>query len=540
MVRKLTITVMVVVAWSVPAQDFPLLRSGKCMLFARGRNPRCYPSAAPLQPSSVGLIEFKTNGNVTYRWANCNHTDYASTAELMEDIDKQMRSNSKEIVSVTILSDKDTPLNILRTGTKDTLWSIDEVLINAPAHYYKIVRSNEGVEDEFIGPAGRTKLKNSPQYYTTRPVGFGVRKRISQDNNVYDIDYIDEKTGKTLFVKGIKDLPTSYEVESEDAEQIGDDDNAPFMNFCDNTDCYEWIPGEKTTVNEIPYWQIHFSPEVWYYPRNPATGEPLIAHELRMDYETATQKRKESVQNQTDQNLQRYRNPFFCDSASTVISFVLVGTDEELKNKKELVLSSIEAGSETVFEHYPPRAYIFGIGDFLMMQSCLLKVYGVNDAERMILGDMSTRCPGWQIKDKINGKVLFPLSKRIKGNFEKDETQRDDIFMYNKCPCVYESELNGLTPVQARKYLRMPIPSCSLFDMYKAGGYYILAKKYLKNPDDQKLIGTRLSRLSLIIEMKKKELQSLSMEIAADKKDKKCPSSWVDAMPDSWGKIAIK
>lgn len=154
---KILYLIIVLVISVFGQYDFPLLKSGRMFLFAKGNNDRCYTSASPLRPTHVGLLEFMGSGTIKYSWANCNHHDYASTIELVDEIMKSL-SKQKEI-GIEYLNQKESPVYIVKTTTKDTLWSIDEALINANSMYYKVVRSYESVEDVFEGASGRTLLK---------------------------------------------------------------------------------------------------------------------------------------------------------------------------------------------------------------------------------------------------------------------------------------------------------------------------------------------------------------------------------------------
>lgn len=70
---------------------------GSDWIIAQGVNERIYPSALPLVPNVVVYASFKNKYGgdlrVEVRWANCQHREFRSTAEVVDYILNEFRDN---------------------------------------------------------------------------------------------------------------------------------------------------------------------------------------------------------------------------------------------------------------------------------------------------------------------------------------------------------------------------------------------------------------------------------------------------------------
>ena len=142
---------------------------------------------------------------------------------------------------------------------------------------------------------------------------------------------------------------------------------------------------------DLGRWQIHFHPEIWFYPRDPFTGNPVIVDQLKMGPSNA-QSMKSSAINSNDMQSKYYKNPYLSDSASVSMSFAFTLDPGPPMNQRDFIwLSGAEAGSKVVYEHYPTKMYRVNSNDDI--EAAVRLLYSSSNKDELRAQTIDERCP---------------------------------------------------------------------------------------------------------------------------------------------------
>lgn len=541
-------------------EDFPLW--GSSWVVADGSNQRIYPSVLTLIPSELCVIEFinettNTKKKVKLHWSNYKKKDYWGTAEITGNVDRDLSSNQIKIEFDDI--NKHKGIDIAYQTYNDTLWTVNnEILRSFREEGYDYAEKTQGnVKKTYIRFGGgeealKTELTDESGYSKEKPYAWVRKQKTYNEREKFTYEVWDEEEQKYFYYKqqngsesNKENVPltngTITKVKSISKLDVSEDE---ISEYCDDEYYYLKIDESKAefkTAN-IGYWQVHVYPEVWYYPRDYTDGKPFIHDDLKATIEAAMQKKAQSLDNPNDNDLKYWRDPYLCDSTSTIISFAFI-EDGPLKERESIWLSGSAIGSTISFEHYPRKMYNVGR---LGLRTAVLMLYSNGDEEESFARTLDTRCPGWEAIDEINGREIFPPNLRSNdGKYQKNWNVNDGVFTYNGCPCARESRLGNKTKVEVRKFIFKPVPTCSYDDMTYAKGFYTRMAPILIAPRDQQILSEKLTELNSVISVREENYKKLVIHYAGSflgtttgasaiayeylfkKKEESCPDNWV-------------
>lgn len=504
---------------------FPLWNSS--WIICQSDNNRVFPSVAPLRPKTIMYVSFNefyqtqpvaTNKyQVRIRWANCNHKDYACTADLIKDVLTQFQSNDITVSDTAI--NCDSLINIVYNTYNDTVWTLDKALA-VQSKFDRFYRKTDGDPVE-IGLDGKYDLMNNPVYTIDKPTAWGRRVRQDPaDSKKYSIELeVELSEGKTQSQWIENTASTSSQSEGD------------FTDYCDDKYCYEGVHDYAFKTEKLGYWQVHIFPVICYYPRDAASGMPNLKAPP-IGRKEAFDKKKQSVNDPTNVNLKDYRNPYLSDSASSIISlsFTDDGSNQNPMNKRQFVwLSGSQTGSKMQYEHFPTKMYRVESEMASDVQKAILESYSDDADEAEEMATLDTRCPGWEAIDEINSKIIFPIKDRQSGIIKQDNSINTGIFTYNDCPCTFISPYN-MTAAQLRKIIYKAVPSCSYESMKKAINFYSKLQSILTAPDDQKMLLGRIVTCQQLMKVRE-SIYSTDKSRDWSKNEVGCPQTWVDLLP---------
>lgn len=525
---SLLISVAIATSFSQNLSNFPLW--GSSWAVAQGDNKNIYASALPLVPEKIAIMDFSSRKGVTVSWANLCNRGYKSTADLLDDIRNQMQKSYKYIAYSDI--GKGNLIDIVYNPFNDTVWSGDNE-VSKKIGYYVSVGRKTATSDSLFGPADINKLHSTPLFLREKPIYYGVRRATTTDNAVYSLESTDDD-GSVIYLENNQYLQQQAQTGGVRDADIGNanlsalSETSPFQSFRKGNYLYEYIPVSYVfrTAN-IGFWQVHVHPEMWYYPRDPFKGFPLLNDPIKMDFATACARKKQSIDNPKVIDYLYNRNPYFSDSASVVISFAFVnqpGTDMTRLNSIPLSDSSVDVN------HHPDKMYrVTGIGivnNWDVCKTAIYQLYSQDTGEEARCKDIDSRCGLWMQTDKQNGERIFPAALQKSGTrLVRDKTIDNGIFVYNDCPCQSISVLKNLTPVQLQRLLYLTPPLCDRTDMIKAISLYKTMTKYLTVKKDQELLLKRIGSLQAIVDDRDKKAAAAGIDWGQPNKN--CPATWV-------------
>ncbi|MBN2436254.1 MAG: hypothetical protein JXK07_13395 [Spirochaetes bacterium] len=523
--------VIVSLSWSITAQNlssFPLW--GSSWIVAQGNNKKIFPSALPLKPCKLAIIEFKSNRSIALAYANLNHRTYRCTAELVEDIKLQMKKNTVEVPFESILTGG--IVNISYRLFDDTLWTGDPNILDYFTKYKYIGRLTVKTDSSF-STNNINKLKNNPVFFRSKPVYYGIRSSTFTEDIKYSIESVDDD-GHTIFLENENYFAVNSSTK-KDMNGMGTVNlqalkkETPFVNYKKGSAIYEYIPCEYDfKTSNVGYWQVHVHPEVWYYPRDPFDGHGLVFDELKMTDVTAQEKRTASLNAPDNLDLKYYRNPLLSDSASVIISFAFCN----IPNTNMTRIESISLVDTTVqINHFPPRMYRVPDAslptNWVNYSSALYQLYSKDAVDEKRNRNLDSRCPAWQVIDRKNANLIFPEALQEPGRLVRDRNIDDGLFNYNDCPCSRIPSLKNLTPVQLQRLVFLTPPLCDRSDMIKALKLYDQIAPYLKKKADQDLIVQKKATVLKVLQ--ERDTRAAKAGVSWSQPNERCPGTWVDS-----------
>jgi hypothetical protein len=529
---KLSLLVIAAISTAFPQNpgNFPLW--GSSWVVAQGDNKNIYASALPLVPEKLAIMDFSSRKGVTVSWANLCKRGYKSTADLLEDIKTQTQKNSKFIACSDI--GKGELIDIVYNPFNDTVWSGDDE-VSKKIGYYASVGRKTSTDDSLFGPADINKLHSAPRFLREKPIYYGVKNATASDIAVYSLESTDDGDS-IIYLENRQYLQQQDQSGGVRDANIGTanlsalSETSPFQSFRKGNYIYEYIPVKYVfrTAN-IGFWQVHIHPEMWFYPRDPFNGHPLLNDSIKMDFVTACARKKQSIDNPRVIDYQYNRNPFFSDSASVVISFAFVnkpGTAMTTLNSILLVDSSVDVS------HHPDKMYrVTGLGIANNWDACktaVYQLYAQDTGEEARCRNIDSKCgPSlWAQTDRQNGERIFPAVLQKSGiKLVRDRSVDNGIFVYNDCPCQAVSNLKNLTPVQLKRLIYLSPPLCDRADMVKAVELYKKMVQILTVKEDQAFLLKRIGSLQAIID--DRDTKAAAAGIDWSHPNQNCPTTWV-------------
>jgi hypothetical protein len=552
--------------------DFPLW--GSEWVVSDGQNNGVYRSSLKLAPKDIMKVHFSSDKrSITVCWANCKQRQWNSTAQTLEHIEKEwgskkltakkIRFEDKWVFQASIDQKICYPIDINYQTYNDTLWTAHKQAFLLMDRYgYRSVTIKVGEKETVYSDwQGKLRLERElaegPAYTTEKPVAFATRAETQDDRDIFDyrVKYGDEEVYIENMESSVKEVAGSrvaYKASRRPVPHV--EDANTLVSDQENTDwrqngyVNEYIRYLDFKTENLGYWQVHLHPVVAYYPRNPYTGEPIKDERLKMDWETAVQKKRESLANTENAELQFYRNPWLDEKASCIVSFQFTGTGQTMTRDEFVWLDAKKAGVNMDYTHIPTKMFNTASGG---VKEAIYKQFTESEKEKDLARTIDYRCPGWRVVDKMIGNTVFPKYNKETGAYERDRSINDQIFSYGDCPCYYEEKYAGLTKAQLKQYAFMPLPTCSRKNILDALYFYSIILNDMK--DEARVaavIWEKIERLKALEQRKNDvEFNTLNKEIreknvssrdyAAYRDDfvvrlekaeeAVCPRSWTDA-----------
>lgn len=513
-------------------KDFPLARNSEVtwVLGARQKDSRLlWQSVHQFDLTHVAFIQFRKK-SVNIGWANLNHRNYSCTSDMLQDAFNQAQ---KTKIRDTLTSEgKFQYLDIDYREINDTAWHCKKDIQNA---FYKgytkvyrvrgfpagVIKDSVTKGPDVIFPEVLEYIpgRETVWYSTDRPVLYGY-KPVGTSNKY------SSPGPKGFYFKSSKDMEKD------------------FPDFRYENDVFEVLPVTDCEVTEKGYWQVHIHPEEVWFPRNPLNGEPVKDPAVKlnptaMSFDKALEMKKLSIANPDDARYTYYRNPYFDDSASTVMSVSFIDNSNPsdlIQNRSYIELTTgtemIEGENKGALTHFPPRMVSFRSWDHMTTFTAMLKMFSEKDEDNISIDKMNNKCSDWMYTDIANGNIVCKTNEY--GTLERIEDIPLDIWWYDDCPCTRIKELKNLTPVQLQRIVYKAFPTCSMQDISK---YKIILKElgpYLTSEKDQVRIKTQQLLSEEILEKRIKSFSDDSskvqldlLERAAKVENVECEINWV-------------
>jgi len=541
--------------------QFPLW--GSSWIIAEGENPRIYPSVLPLTPKLVIQLNFSSlKQYVDIQYYNLNHRDYWGTSDVVDAtlavMDRNRIKNHYQRISTNNINDKN-GLDIHYQIYNDTVWTLIPAILDLFQKegftWCKITQGTKVTEYErWSGGerALRQELENKTGYSKEKPAAWVRRVKSPDDVMNFKLAIFDNTQSKYFYYRQISNhesttterLADNSTVQIKSIGRLAGDD---ITEYCDDQYYYRKVTKYSSISENLGYWQVHVYPEVWYYPRDPSTGKPIIHDELKVSYLVAEERKKKSIDNPNNTELKYWRDPYLSDSASTIISFAFIeDRGEPLKSRESIWLSSIAAGSKIPFDHMPGKMYNWDI----LGRNALYMLYSKSPEEENFARTLDIRCGEsmWKAIDLANSRIIFPMNRRTETTLNRDWSINDGMFMYNGCPCTREADLGNRTRAEVRKYIYLPVPTCNYDDMVTALNIYRVLEMKLTAPADQEIIRQRIRESSNSIQARRNIYAQIIRETTTGKqnvkdgdintihrthyrqKEQGCPKVWTEAI----------
>jgi len=524
MIKVMSIYLLVIYSIVLSENTRKFTLSESAWIVAQGNNQRIYPSVLPLRPNKVAIVQFKSENSLYIAYANLDHRTYRCSAELVEDIKKQFDKNRISInQSDPAMADI---ININYAPYNDTVWTADGAVTKFFKNYDRIGRVTQN-SDTLFHPGEAQVLINSQQYFREKPVYYGIRSVNTKDEGLYSIESRNNDD-EQIFLRNDNYIEEKSEISDLGKTDLKSFQQQPgFVSYRKDRTVYEEISVEYSfKTSNIGYWQVHLHPEVWYYPRDPFNGDPIINDDLKMTQKQAFDKREQSLQNPDNLDLKYYRNPYLSDSASVIISFAFADIGPKMKEQ-----DAIDLVDETMhLNHYPQRMYRVLTQvpptNWIMYGDPLFKLYSKTPEEEVYFSNISSRCPSWEVSDERNAQIIFPEKLQQPGRLVRDKSIDNGIFTYDGCPCSKISTLRNLTAVQLRKLIFLTPPMCDRNEMVKVISIYDAVAPYLKNKNDNGLLFQRKQYVLKVIE--ERDAQAKKAGVSWVDSEGRCPSTWAE------------
>ncbi|NLD99052.1 MAG: hypothetical protein GX640_04195 [Fibrobacter sp.] len=490
MIKLLYILFFYTVCYAVEYSKFPLINSNTTWIVAqKNRESRLlWQSVHEFDATHIARIQFLKD-RIVLGWANLNHRDYSCTSDMLQDAVHQMDSTQ---VSDALINGQFKYLNIDYRDMSDTLWhcrlDIQKAFLHGYSKIYRVKGFNSTVPTKTIVDDNGITLFNRAYIYEAGrdtvyysndiPVLYGLRRADSREFTYYD-------SATTFYYRSFDEMQSD------------------FPDFMCSSGVLEKIAVTDFDVTKKGYWQVHIHPEEVWFPRNPMNGEPIKdpgvgLKPTAMSFDTAIAMKKKSLASPNDPRLTYYRNPYFDDSASTIISFAFVDNSvpgDPMCNRAYVDLTTgvevSEDGTKDLgLSHFPPRMVGYQQWDYSNIYKYMLEMYSTNEKEDNLIENMNSKCLNWVQTDINNSTFVFQNDGN--GRLSRIDSVPLDIWWYDGCPCSKVPQVKNLTPLEMQRFAYKLFPTCSMADLRKYQSILKQLKEYLTNSNDQKRINSQL------------------------------------------------
>jgi hypothetical protein len=292
------------------------------------------------------------------------------------------------------------------------------------------------------------------------------------------------------------------------------------------------------------FFQIHLYPEQAYYPRNINDGKPILEQNkvptgfpFKMDFATAQKYRVDALDTSRIENLNYriYRNPYYSDSASTVVSFAFMddGSNTDIFYGSSDLYKDVNP--EVNFNYFPQRAIRINSLREEDVKTALLRCFATSSKADSLCRTAYYRCPGWEQIDSRNGQYVFNTNPN--GSYTRNHAVSLNIWQYNNCPCTKVQEMGNLTVSQFKNFPYLTLPTCSMNEMQRASKYLGIMQKYLVGEDLRLAISKQsmvhqieANRTQYLLDVKNKN-PTADIQTLLQEQESLCGQSWLDQLP---------
>jgi hypothetical protein len=512
--------------------DFPLW--GSTWLIGKGQNHRIYPTVTKSIPTHLIKIEFPSSYYLKSSPDKClfkisyavlTNREYTCSSDFIDAAVNQLNSPANSIKysvkNLILMSGTDKELNIsLNYQTlNDTVYSCEESFRKIHGYaFYRMIYNGQEITYYPGSPA-----LNDKKWHKTNPVAWGAANSVSR---------------RGLYTFKDEDNSRFYKDANQEVSEDG------WKDYCDNEFCYERIYCTDYKTVPFSYWQVHLFPLVKWFPRDIFTGNAILNDNLKMDFKTAQLKKQESLKNPDNVELKYYRNPYFSDSASCVISLQFIDNtipgDIPL-NQRDFISTQYfsenekenEPGKSVYFDHIPGRIVRVKT-EMNAVERAILRLYAEDSLEDAQASSVYSRCSyNWPFLDKEVGKRRYqPLQQKTGEPLIMDSAFSEKRYFYHGCPCLEITELNNFTAPEIRGFIYQAPPLCSVKDMANAMYVYQTAFEKLNDPADRSMVVKRILTVhAALIDRIDFYTKNNLTDYQIDKYSRSCPESWIKFFP---------
>lgn len=371
--RFTSLSILIAINLSI-ADDFPM--RGQTWVFLNGPNEETHivQSISEFAPSSVVMASFNPDGTADLRYSNLSGRFMRSTAEALDSIINDLKVNvlrNSDLFSASLQS------------VPDTAYSCDEELarLAGTGRYNGYFINGQSITPSRDSRAWQW-FYQSPECYATRPAR-------AQDRQEKDL---------------CQNHWCTSPLDGEDAE---------YKEACDESFSECRVVIEEESMRPRPssrmFWNLHIYPLIVLNPRHQATGR--IMKEISLTEAEARNKRREAIENPSNQDLKPYLSPVMDDSASVYFSGQFLWPEAGSNGVWSISMDvRPEEDGATGFYHDPPAAYrIQSFEDWAGLQKALLLPFAKDEVDKSFLSGIDTRCPGWMLRDRTIGQQAFKI-----------------------------------------------------------------------------------------------------------------------------------
>lgn len=518
----LLVAVCGIVLFVYGSDEFPLW--GSTWVVAEGINPRIYNSVLPLRPKKVVVIRFDAyERDVEMQYANLQHRDYRSTAELIHDIMEQCDQN-EVVVPEAYINDIDAPqcrIIMKKRDIVDTLWSCKHTFAQVVRERKNVLSLHQELHGETYTWLPHEVRTMEPAWHKEKPVAY-VKVNRSQQDREDAYPYKDEVSGLWFRHRNA-------------------DFSGAFVDHCDEEYCYERldIRQQDVAVFTRSYWQLHIFPQAWYYPVD-MYGNPMMIDTAKKTIQQADSLRRASIDDPSHLSLKYWRRPYLSDSASCIISIAFQDAADQEQNlvRRDYIplrgsrvdsLGNVEA-ARMAYDHIPRRMYrVTPYSNSLLR--CIEKLYTESEEEEQWAEDIDLNCgSAWMDIDEVVGRTIWDMDEH--GVMTRREGVDASRFFYNGCPCAGISTINDRTAGELADAMNYRVPTCDVNDIRAALTLYRHAATHLPHysfiPDKVvRLAQTKMRVAQIVLTRKERQLASYT-PLQRARIQRRCDRTWVD------------
>jgi hypothetical protein len=363
-----------------------------------GANKRIhYRSVGYTQPRKAFKVNFirlggKENYAIHIRYANLDLADYRNTADVIDSIKAQWSRNENYLILEKSEIDDEEYVSIKKVNYGDSTWScvdnmrkIDEA---SKGKYRRFFRSVNGVVDTLTS----AQLSTDTLFSVEKPICFAERLMGDRNDDIYNIceeEIISQHRSEMVCYKDNVRSVTGFRPHCLKNKSL----------------CYDDLSYNYTLkIVDLPYWQVHLYPRIFYNCRSPETGRALRnAPECVMTVEQAKANKEKSLNNSSDINLRKFRNPIFDDTLSIHTSFAFVEDPNTKMNQLPYIWMDNPSGTIPLSRN-PKYMIRINQNSYPIVNDEIAIFAQYLDAKEDVnhFLDFDMHCPGWYAIDRLN------------------------------------------------------------------------------------------------------------------------------------------